>query len=960
MIPFPLLAGVAIAGALVALQLAPAQAGALTQAQTSTQAQALTQSQVSTQSQASTQSQVSGQSQASGQSSAQGKTQQASGTVLCDTGLYEIRANFDGARANACRVMAPRGVVLTIEPEDAPPINPSPWYGFHVHPRQSDEQGSIVVTLRYPESRHRYWPKTSADGVLWERLGERHWLAHEDGRATMELKPGPEGLYVSAQENLGLAFYEDWRRSMADRFDGVAWQKVGNSENNRPIFAAITAPDAPSYLLLIGRQHPPEVPGALMFAAFAEALLEARARSCANTVAHTAAHTDARTEASTEARTSEARTVAHADSTTCAFFEQHSLVLVPNLNPDGVAGGHWRHNAGGADLNRDWGRFEQSETRTVRELVNQLEQNGKSIALMLDFHATWRNVFYVPTLEDATEPPAFTSRWLQLARANKASYEFEEAPRSSEETAIAKNYFYRRFGIPAITVETGDDADRDEIAATAGVLADSLVTVLGGGEGPLARRRGAICPDFFCYLMQANKASLVMLAEQGLIDSRQAREIAGAMVRLNTEQSVAGARRAGNYLPFEKRLIELVGEGASNLHLGRSRQDLHGVVRRMLIRDQWLQLFDSALRARAALLDLADKEADTPIPAYTHGVQAQPTTLGHFLLAFSANLGRDGQRYREGYARMNRSPLGAAALGTSGFPVDRDRLAELLGFAAPVDNSYDANLLSSGDLLRELAGILALSAIPIGQLVENLHTQYHNPRPWILIDESATSISTIMPQKRNPRPLDRVRSQASQVLGSAQTQMLLAHNLNTGMHDYRGIGPITGLAGQAQLMYRRYTALIGLLRVDRERALDELRRGYSTMTEVADVLAREAGLPFRAAHRYASALTDYARANARLAGELTDEELTETYREVMGERLPLAPERLRQALDPVSLLKARQGQGGPQPEELQRMLREHLTSLEADRQWLARINEELLNAWLELHTAFAALATSGS
>ena len=858
------------------------------------------------------------------------QARQMPGAVLCDTGLYEIRAGFEGARASNCQVMATRGVTLTIEPEDPPPINPSPWYGFHLRAKQPNEQGTIMVTLRYSGSQHRYWPKTSSDGTHWERLGERHWLAHEDGSAMMELKPGPEGLYVSAQETLTLEFHERWRQDIARRFDDVDWQAIGHTEDKRPIFAAMTAPAASRYLLLIGRQHPPEVPGALMFMAFAEALLNTRAESCAD-----------------------------AGSSACAFFEQHNLVLVPNLNPDGVARGHWRHNARGVDLNRDWGEFEQPETRTVRDLVDELEGGGKSIALMLDFHSTWRNVFYVPTLTEATDPPAFTSRWLRLARSSGASYEFETAPRPSGETAIAKNYFYQRFGIPAITVETGDDTRREEISVTARVLADALITVMGGGEGALAHRRGAVCPDFFCYLMQANKASLVMLAERELIDNRQAQEIAAAMVRLQREQEAAGAPRTPNYLDFEKRLLELAGEQASNLHLGRSRQDLHGVVRRMLIRDLWLQLAESALWARAALLKLAAEEAGTPIPAYTHGVQAQPTTLGHFLLAFSAALERDGQRYREGYARMNQSPLGAAALGTSGFALDRNRLAELLGFAAPVDNSYDANFVSSGDLRRELAGILALSAIPIGQLAENLHTQYHNPRPWILLDESSTSVSTIMPQKRNPRALDRVRSQASRVLGSAHTEMLLAHNLNTGMHDYRDITPITGLAGQAERMYRRHEALIGLLRVDRERAIEELRRGYSSMTEVADFLVREAGLPFRAAHRYASALADYARANATRGDELSDEALSRIYREVMGERLPVPPGSVRQALDPVSLLAGRKGQGGPQPEEVQRMLLSHQDSLEANRQWLEVANETLLDAWLELHTSFAALAPTG-
>ena len=854
----------------------------------------------------------------------------AASELPCGTGLYEISANHAGARANACQVLNPRGVILTIEPEDPPPINPSPWFGFHVRARNANEKGALAVTLRYSASRHRYAPRISVDGREWTPLPERQWLVHEDGHATMELKPGADGLFVSAQENLGLDFYEEWRRRTAEHFTGLQWRSIGDSGGGRPIFAAETAPGAANYLLFIGRQHPPEIPGVLMFTAFAERLLEDRSNACGDP-----------------------------SSAKCAFYSGHNLIFVPNLNPDGVALGHWRHNIDGTDLNRDWGTFAQPETRAVRDLVDSLEDRGSAIAVMLDFHSTWRNVFYVPALKETTRPPALVSRWLRLARANEAAYSFERAPRPSQDTAIAKNYFYRRFGVPAITVETGDGTPRDEIASTARVLADALVEVMGGGNGPLARRRGALCPDFFCYLAEANKASLVMLLEQGLVDRGQAEKIAAAMMQLHSEQEDEGARRTANYLAYEKRLIELADEEAANLHLGRSRQDLHGVVRRMLIRDQWLALASGALQARAALLRLAEQEAATPIPAYTHGVPAQPTTLGHYLLAFSANLERDLQRFREGYARMNRSPLGAAALGTSGFALDRERLVELLGFAAPVENSYDANLVSSGDLRRELASILSLSAVPIGQFIENLHTQYHNPKPWMLLDESAVAISTIMPQKRNPRPLDRARSQASRVLGGAQSEMLLAHNTNTGMHDYRGLAPIMALADQARLMYRRYERLIGLLRIDRERALEELRRGYSTMTEVAGMLAREAGLPFRAAHGYASALADYGRARQRSPESLTDEELRRIYREATGGRLPVPMETLRRAMDPVAMLADRRGLGGPQAAETQRMLARHRESLAADREWLDRANEELLAAFLKLHTAFAELAPPG-
>ena len=160
--------------------------------------------------------------------------QDAAGELPCDTGLYEISAAHEGARANACRVFNPRGVILTIDPEDLPPINPSPWFGFHVRAKNANEQGTVVVTLRYSTSRHRYAPRTSVDGREWTPLPERQWLVHEDGRATMELKPGADGLFVSAQENLGRGFYEEWRRSTAERFDGLEWRSIGESRGGRP------------------------------------------------------------------------------------------------------------------------------------------------------------------------------------------------------------------------------------------------------------------------------------------------------------------------------------------------------------------------------------------------------------------------------------------------------------------------------------------------------------------------------------------------------------------------------------------------------------------------------------------------------------------------------------------------------------------------------------------------------
>ncbi len=252
--------------------------------------------------------------------------------------------------------------------------------------------------------------------------------------------------------------------------------------------------------------------------------------------------------------------------------------------------------------------------------------------------------------------------------------------------------------------------------------------------------------DDFHNLAQINKASLVMLAEEDLVPAGLAASIAEGIAQVIEEQGREGAARSANYLHFEKRLLEIAGPEASRLHTGRSRQDIGSTMRRMALRDALLDTYDALLAARHALLDLAAAHVETIIPAYTHGVQAQPTTLAHYLLAFSAAFERDAERLEQAYARLNRSPLGAAVLGTSGFPINRKRLAELLGFDGIVENSYDANLVSSVDSKVEFANALATSAITVGQLMQNLHTQYHDPAPWLLLEEGRTDVSSIMPQ----------------------------------------------------------------------------------------------------------------------------------------------------------------------------------------------------------------------
>jgi argininosuccinate lyase len=486
------------------------------------------------------------------------------------------------------------------------------------------------------------------------------------------------------------------------------------------------------------------------------------------------------------------------------------------------------------------------------------------------------------------------------------------------------------------------------------ILSSTLVLV---SVGPATGQTVDEHDDFY-HLGQINKASNVMLSEIDLVPKALAATIARGVEQVILEEAQPDAQRSSNYLVFEARLLEVAGRDASRLHTGRSRQDIGSTLRRLALREALLDTYRRMHASREQLLQLASRHDHTIIPAYTHGVQAQPTSLAHYLLAFASALDRDAERLEQVYARLNRSPLGAAALATSGFALDRHRLAELLGFQGVVENSYDANLVSSVDSKIEFVHALANSAVQVGLFVEDIHTQYHDPVPWILVDPAQTGVSSIMPQKRNPLSLERLRARASEVIGEAQTVLLNAHNTSTGMADYRPATQALETAEKARDMYRRYAQVVGGLAVNPARSLEELDSDYSSMTEVADVLLRHADVPFRVGHHYASELTTYGRRHGKTPKQLTPMELQRIYRESTdGDELPVSVEIIQQALDPEQMVLSRRGLGGPQPPEVARMLVAHRERLATSKAWLATERRRLDEPRSALESAFDQLAS---
>lgn len=456
------------------------------------------------------------------------------------------------------------------------------------------------------------------------------------------------------------------------------------------------------------------------------------------------------------------------------------------------------------------------------------------------------------------------------------------------------------------------------------------------------------------WLDDINKASIVMLAETGIVPKDVAKRIAKGIAQVIENEKTGEKRTSADYLDYEPRLIAVAGQEASRLHTGRSRQDLASTIARMNLRDGLLHTIGALIADREKLLKRAEEHIDTIIPAYTHGVQAQPTTFAHYLLAFESALARATERLQEAYKRVNQCPLGTAALATSSFPLDRHRLAELLGFDGLVENAYDANHLAPIDSALDVANAYAMTAVQTGMFAQDLHTQYAEPTPWFMLGSGElTGTSSIMPQKRNPAALEQLRAQSSILLSEMQTMTWVAHNNRSGMFDYRMYDPVP--YARALTVFKLFGSVVDAVVVNKARALEEVNADYSTTTEIADALLQKAEVPFRTGHHFASKLTDYGRGKGLKIHEIPYSEAQRIYAEQAKDKLPLTEAEFREVISAEYMVFGRKGLGGPQTAEVRRMLADACIRTGADSVALSEQTGALAQSDTGLAQAFAPL-----
>ena len=354
-------------------------------------------------------------------------------------GSVSASNEFPAARLNNFTQLNDSTYQATISPENSP-INESPWYAFQIW---SSQPRTIQLELHYTEHEHRYNPKISIDGENWHELEEELIYLDEDSiHATFKLELGEKKLWVAAQEIEDHRRVGEWVQQFSDN-PLVTEGNAGTSVQNRSLYHMnITRGENKKKptVIVISRQHPPEVTGYFAMQAFIETIIDEGAKN--------------------------------------GFLDQYRVMVYPMLNPDGVDLGHFRHNTGGIDMNRDWSVYHQPEIRQiVNHIVDETQSENNNVILGLDFHSTYYDVYYTNDETVEKEIPGFTKEWLRRIEKDLNLDDINEQA-SGYGPPTSKGWFNKQLGAESITYEIGDDTPRDFIKVKGRVSAVNMMDIL--------------------------------------------------------------------------------------------------------------------------------------------------------------------------------------------------------------------------------------------------------------------------------------------------------------------------------------------------------------------------------------------------------------------------------------------------------------------------------------------------
>jgi argininosuccinate lyase len=463
--------------------------------------------------------------------------------------------------------------------------------------------------------------------------------------------------------------------------------------------------------------------------------------------------------------------------------------------------------------------------------------------------------------------------------------------------------------------------------------------------------------EFLLPLMAIHHAHLVMLAECGIVSGHDAAAIRDALRSVSLDQvrcATYDSACEDLFFYVERLIVEQCGEDvAGRLHTARSRNDIDMTMYRMRQREFILRLIENVDGLRQALLDLAGRHLHTIFAAHTHTQPAQPTTIAHYLLAVIEQLERDALRLRAAYASTNRNPLGACAITGTGFPIDRNRTTSLLGFDDRTGNTYGS--IATVDYLLESVSATAVLLAGLGRVVQDLLLWCTLEVGYLRLADGFVQSSSIMPQKRNPVALEHARALASGALGQTQAILLAVHNTPFGdiVDTEDDLQPlVSSMFRDATRAVSLVAAAMATAQFDPVRTAERARLGWITVTELADTLTREHGVPFRTSHRIAAQFV--AEASRRPSDSLSNV-LRDASEALAGRAIAIDDARLAEVLSPEYFVNVRRTPGGPSPDEVRGAIGESERRLREDRRWREQAVSKLFDAEQTLNQAVANL-----
>ncbi len=381
--------------------------------------------------------------------------------------------------------------------------------------------------------------------------------------------------------------------------------------------------------------------------------------------------------------------------------------------------------------------------------------------------------------------------------------------------------------------------------------------------------------------IEGSRAHAAMLAKAGIVSDKDAEAIREGLLTIKSEIEAGefeySTALEDIHMNVEARLKALIGEAAGRLHTGRSRNDQVALDFRLWTRGQCDAAIEALTKLIRALVARAEECADAVMPGFTHLQVAQPVTFGHHLMAYVEMFGRDLSRFADARTRMNESPLGAAALAGSSFPLDRDMTAKALGFDRPMANSMDA--VADRDFALEYLGAASICAMHLSRLAEEMVIWSTAQFRFVAMGDAWSTGSSIMPQKRNPDAAELIRGKIGRILGAQVALFTVMKGLpmTYGKDMQEDKEQVFDAADNLLLSLAAMEGMVATMVPNRESMRASAALGFSTATDLADWLVRELGLPFREAHHVTGALVAKAEDKGCDLPDLTLEEMREAH-----------------------------------------------------------------------------------